>query len=114
MAEFPEDVMIAAREATAKAWAEAGQDLQREFRSGMRDDSGSVQSAAEAIMAERRRPVVVVCENDFPSAVFSSTAKAAEWTDGAKAKDKTSPFATRIYRHHHSFVVDSNLKNTAD
>lgn len=55
MADFPEDVMIAAREAAAKAWAEDGLDLQREFKSGMRDGVASVRSAASAIMAERQR-----------------------------------------------------------
>jgi hypothetical protein len=55
MVKFPDDVMTAAREAAAKEWAGLGSDLEREFRSGMRDDAASVRSAAFAIMAERQR-----------------------------------------------------------
>lgn len=106
MAEYPDDVIRIAKEALGETWsAELG---------GTKGWLLRRDAIAEAIMAERRRPVIVVCENDFPSAVFSSTAKAVEWANGAKEKDQTSPFATRIYRHHHSFVVDANLKNTAD
>ncbi|XAI95151.1 hypothetical protein [Microcystis phage Mwe-JY13] len=55
MTQYPEDVVIAARNAAAKEWAELGPYLEREFLSGMRDDSGSVRSAIHAILAERER-----------------------------------------------------------
>lgn len=65
MDEFPDDVIVAAREAAAKAWAGAGEVQQREFRSSALDDSASVQSAAFAIMAERKR-CAGVAERDRP------------------------------------------------
>lgn len=55
MDEFPDDVIAAAREAAAKEWGGLGGELEREFRSGMRDDAASVRSAAFAIVAERQR-----------------------------------------------------------
>ena len=64
---------------------------------------------AGLIMAERQRQVTVVMENDFPVAVFSTSERAAAWAESAAVKDPTSPFATRIHRHHHQFVVDAEL-----
>jgi hypothetical protein len=57
MSEIPEDVMQAAREAAAKVWGSGtgSEELAAEFRRGMRDDSGSVETAVVAILAERER-----------------------------------------------------------
>lgn len=55
-ANVPEDVMQAAREAAAKTWADTGGEaLAAEFGRGMRDESGSVETAVAAILAERER-----------------------------------------------------------
>lgn len=54
--DIPADIIEAAREAAAITWGQDGCiELAREFRSGMRDDSGSVQTAVAALVADRQR-----------------------------------------------------------